>query len=309
VVVVSDTHGAHREVILPPGDILIHGGDFSNTGEANQVADLAEWLGTLPHKEKVIIAGNHDITFDKEYYIDRGRERFHPHLEHPYDVDQVRNSLISAGTCRYMEDERADVCGIATYGSPWQPEFCDWAFNLMRGKECRKVWELIPKGTDVLVTHGPALGFGDKNSQGDPCGCSDLRDCVTHIKPRLHIFGHIHEGYGCTTNGTTMFVNGSICDHNYRTSHMPIVIDLPVDTSLPASVCLSNTSEWTLADVTQWYRPPPRTTLLTSLSTFLSTCPSPPLQRDDPPSFPLPPSSLILLSPLSPRFAPPTQAD
>lgn len=216
------------------------------------MADLAEWLGTLPHKEKVIIAGNHDITFDKEYYIDRGRERFHPHLEHPYDVDQVRNSLISAGTCRYMEDERADVCGIATYGSPWQPDFCDWAFNLMRGKECRKVWELIPKGTDVLVTHGPALGFGDKNSQGDPCGCSDLRDCVTHIKPRLHIFGHIHEGYGCTTNGTTMFVNGSICDHNYRTSHMPIVIDLPVDTSLPASVCLSNTSEWTLADVMQW---------------------------------------------------------
>ena len=50
---------------------------------------------------------------------------------------------------------------MQVWGSPWQPEFCGWAFNLRRGEACAAKWRLIPTATDVLVTHGPPLGHGD----------------------------------------------------------------------------------------------------------------------------------------------------
>lgn len=82
------------------------------------------------------------------------------------------------------------------YGSSWQPWFYDWAFNLQRGTEIRAKWEQIPIDTDVLITHGPPYGFGDRITRGEHVGCLDLLDAVVKIQPRLHIFGHIHEGYG-----------------------------------------------------------------------------------------------------------------
>jgi Icc-related predicted phosphoesterase len=96
-----------------------------------------------------------------------------------------------------MEDELLPRQGIETYGSPWQPEFCNWAFNKNRGADIKEKWDLIPDTTDVLITHGPPKDILDLCAHGGRAGCEMLRDAVVdRVKPRLHIFGHIHEGYG-----------------------------------------------------------------------------------------------------------------
>lgn len=121
----SDTHGKHRSIPkehLPAADVLLHAGDFTNIGELDQVRDLSEWLKSYPAKHKVVIAGNHDVTFQPAYYARQG-ERYH----HAYDPVEVRAALRH---CVYLEDEPVVVEGYRIYGSPWQPEFCDWAFNL-----------------------------------------------------------------------------------------------------------------------------------------------------------------------------------
>eukprot|EP00962_Isochrysis_galbana_P022284 scaffold6643_cov133-Isochrysis_galbana.AAC.3 len=109
-----------------------------------------------------------------------------------------------------------------------QPWFCDWAFNLPRGKPCRDRWAAIPPETDVLVTHGPPLGHGDLCSTNQRAGCLDLLDEVQgRIRPSLHLFGHIHEGYGVTSDGTTMYANASTCTIDYVAANAPLVFDLP----------------------------------------------------------------------------------
>lgn len=114
-------------------------------------------------------------------------------------------------------------------GSPWQPEFCGWGFNLPRGKPCRERWNQIPDGIDVLITHGPPLGRGDQCIMGNRAGCVDLLDVVQHrVKPKVHVFGHIHEGAGCSSDGVTDFINAASLSVRYKPTNSPIVFDLPV---------------------------------------------------------------------------------
>jgi hypothetical protein len=131
----------------------------------------------------------------------------------------------------YLEDNERTVAGLRIYGSPWQPEFYSWAFNLPRGPELKAKWDMIPDGLDILVTHGPPLGHGDMTFGYDgrmpkgSVGCADLKDAVFRAKPKLHIFGHIHSGYGVTEEGGTKFVNASSCNENYDALNKPIVMD------------------------------------------------------------------------------------
>lgn len=168
---ISDTHGRHGKMWpIPDSDILIHAGDFSDTGHAKEVKDFAGWLDELPHSRKIFIAGNHDTTLDTKYYVEKGAKRFHPRPYHRESMSPAAFSTIcrdiiqSTRTCTYLEDsstiienksEDGDGCPILVYGSPWQPEFCDWAFNLDRGRPCQEKWEEIPVDTDILITHGP----------------------------------------------------------------------------------------------------------------------------------------------------------
>ena len=112
---------------------------------------------------------------------------------------------------------------IKFYGSPWQPEFYNWAFNLARGKVIREKWDLIPEDTDVLITHGPPLGHGDITLGGEFVGCKDLLEVIEKIRPKYHIFGHIHENPGCTKNEHTTFINASTCTLSYNPTNAPIV--------------------------------------------------------------------------------------
>jgi len=222
----SDTHGLHDQIPRKhyvKADVLLHAGDFTNTGEVEQVKSLANWLKAYPASHKVVIAGNHDITFQPSYY-ERAWPRFH---KEPYDCEAARNALVDSGCCTYLEDDAIDVMGYRIYGSPHQPEFCDWAFNLPRGDACKAAWEKIPQDADVLLIHGPPHGIRDKTSSLSRPGCEDLLRAIrTRIVPVL-VFGHIHESYGVSGDGATLCINASTCTHSYRPTNPPIVFDLP----------------------------------------------------------------------------------
>jgi Icc-related predicted phosphoesterase len=205
IVCLSDTHGLARDVPVPDGDVLVHAGDLSQRGTLTGIGRETEWLRSLPHPHKVVIAGNHDFAFQRE----------------------AAAALALCEGLVYLEDEEAVVAGLRVYGSPWQPVFFDWAFNLPRGAPLRAKWDRIPAGLDLLVTHGPPRGIGDRTTAGHEVGCDDLLAAVARARPRLHVFGHIHEGRGRTDRDGTIHVNASLCSADYRTLSDPIVVDLP----------------------------------------------------------------------------------
>jgi len=206
LVAISDTHGQHRQVSLPDGDLLIHAGDITHFGGWATLVDFADWLATQPHAHKIVIAGNHDHDLERR-------------------PERTRSLLAEAGAI-YLQDELVVVEGLRIYGSPWQPTFCNMAFNLDRGEPIRARWDLIPAELDVLVTHGPPMGLGDETVDGRHVGCEDLRDAIEARRPAVHIAGHIHEARGVAWGDPTVFVNASICTLDYAPDHAPIVLEL-----------------------------------------------------------------------------------
>jgi len=200
IIAISDTHGLHESLKIPDGDVLIHAGDLTRHGSLDDVLEFNDFLGSLPHPNKIVIAGNHDFCFEKDR--------------------KACEELLTS--CIYLQDQEVIIDGIKFYGSPWQPWFYDWAFNLQRGPEIQAKWELIPKDTNVLITHGPPFGIGDLTFQKDHAGCADLLDVVERIKPAVHIFGHIHEGYGVIKRKDTTFINASSFDQLHRLVNLPI---------------------------------------------------------------------------------------
>jgi hypothetical protein len=126
----------------------------------------------------------------------------------------------------YLQDGLIEVGGLRIWGSPWQPWFFDWAFNLPRGPALASKWALVPDGVHVLVTHGPPAGILDRTANEEAVGCHDLARALERILPRLHVFGHIHESYGRLERDGTTFVNASNCDLKYRPVQAPIVVEL-----------------------------------------------------------------------------------
>jgi Icc-related predicted phosphoesterase len=204
IVVISDTHYMHDRVAIPDADLLVHCGDCLGHGTLEELGELDRFLGTLPHAHKILIAGNHDWCFERDPAAARRL---------------VRNAI-------YLEDEGVELSGKKFYGSPWQPWFFNWAFNLERGEPLREVWAKIPEDTEVLITHGPPHGILDRTLQGEVVGCEQLLKRVEVVKPKLHLFGHIHEGYGTLQKGETLFVNASTCDVRYAPVNEPIVLTL-----------------------------------------------------------------------------------
>ncbi|MBS1809238.1 MAG: metallophosphoesterase [Acidobacteria bacterium] len=210
IVAISDTHSRHQQFMdLPAGDILIHAGDATVRGELEEITEFNRWLGTLPYKHKVFVAGNHDFLFER--------------------WPEVARAIMT--NAHYLQDEFVMLDGLKIYGAPWQPRFFNWAFNVDRGPKIRRKWERIPDDTDVLITHGPPHGILDVVSdrwtgKAESVGCEELLPIVQQIKPRAHIFGHIHSSYGQITQHGTEFINASSCNEAYKIVHPPIVIDL-----------------------------------------------------------------------------------
>ena len=207
---------------LPKGDVLVHAGDFSNVGRPEEILHFNEFLAQFTSfKHKVVIAGNHDISFDVQAYPKIGPV-FHGHRL--CDPVEVRKTLTG---CTYLENSGCVIDGVRFWGVPQQPRFFDWAFNEDRGAPISKYWEQVPTDTDVLITHGPALGHGDLCKSNDRAGCLDLlREIQTRIKPQFLVCGHVHEGYGVTSDSTTTYVNASTCNFSYQGVNPPIVVDV-----------------------------------------------------------------------------------
>lgn len=229
-VCISDTHGKIEgsKLHMPPGDVLLHAGDFTQKGHMNEIQKFNSYLGALPYKVKVVIAGNHDLTFDdniteaslRTFGVQKSTVQSYLSERGLKSVKQMLTSAI------YLEDSLVTVCGIKIYGAPWQPVFCDWGFNLKRGEDILKKWQTIPADLDILMTHGPPVGHGDLTGGNNNVGCVELLNTVQkRVKPKFHVFGHIHEGYGVTSDGYTTFINASTCTRRYLPTNAPIVFD------------------------------------------------------------------------------------
>ncbi|KAM3133384.1 hypothetical protein pb186bvf_014545 [Paramecium bursaria] len=223
IVCISDTHGSI--IPLPEGDILIHCGDFTNVGEGPEIVKFANWMKSLKNQFKhiIVIAGNHDMVLD----IDE-QERLKPRMRSQKQYDSKEYIQILKESCTYLVNESIIVEGIKIWGSPYSLEFCNWGFQIFP-EHAAKLWAQIDQDSDIVVTHGPPKGFGDKvcyNNQN--VGDIDLLNRILNIKPKYHLFGHIHEGYGQWEYEGINFINCSINTFKYKPTNKPIVIQFPV---------------------------------------------------------------------------------
>lgn len=200
----SDLHNLDVFYKAPDGDVLVVAGDICSVGNEKEIAEFDEFLSYQTHAAKLVVAGNHDFTFED------------------YSPENARK-LLKHGI--YLEDDGIDIYGIKFWGSPWQPWYGGWAFNVQRRYKLAEVWAKIPSDTDVLITHSPPFGILDVVN-GEHVGCRDLTSALKRIRPRLHVFGHIHQGYGMTERNGTIYVNASLRDEEYKLVNQPIVIDL-----------------------------------------------------------------------------------
>jgi len=213
IVAISDTHGKHRNLVLPEGDILIHAGDVSSMGKESEIKDFLNWFSKTDFTYKIMIAGNHDFYFEK--IVDNAKV-----LEEliPANVIYLNDSVV--------EIENLGQKTLRIWGSPIQPWFFNWAFNRNRGEDIKRHWDKIPQNTDMLITHGPAYGILDKTTRNESVGCEDLLEKVKEVKPIFHICGHIHEAYGYIKQSGTEFINASVLDENYNLRNKPIVFEI-----------------------------------------------------------------------------------
>jgi len=213
---ISDTHTKHDKVsgFLTGGDILVHAGDLTGRGYITEIENFMKWYDNINNYDtKVFIAGNHDFGFEDDNQKLRGL------LTGYKTIDYLEDELMMVG-----EDDYEDM--IKIWGTPWQPEFHNWAFNLPRGEKLKEKWDMIPMNTDILITHGPPLGKLDYvRYSNENVGCEELMKRVEEIKPKIHVFGHIHEGYGYVFDGNTHFINAAVLNGRYEFRNKPITVD------------------------------------------------------------------------------------
>lgn len=205
VVCIACTHDQHEKIIIPECDLLIHAGDFTchRVPIVENTIRFNDWLGTVPATYKVIVAGNHDVLFEKK--------------------PGFAQSLMSNGI--YLQNKGIYILGQYVWGSPYTPFWDDWAFG-ERGESIKRHWKMIPGDTDILVTHAPPFGVCDETADGRNAGCPHLRERLKGLNVKLHVFGNIHEGYGVFDSLATKFVNASQVDEQNNLKNKPIEVEL-----------------------------------------------------------------------------------
>lgn len=215
IVCISDTHADHSKLVVPDGDILIHAGDFTNRGEHHEITSFANWLRVQPHKVKIVIPGNHDITFEK--------------------YESIARELLS-DACELLICQEFESHGLKFYGTPWSPDFFPdhWVFNHGRNSiHANRIHEdIMDSHPDVLITHSPPFGVLDQcpsmrdTSHMVHVGCEVVRKTIEELQPKLVVCGHIHEGYGTAKIGKTHVINASCMTGRYRLENKPIIIEV-----------------------------------------------------------------------------------
>jgi Icc-related predicted phosphoesterase len=215
LVFLSDTHNQLSQIAVPDGDILIHAGDACRLKTLEEVALFNRDMMALPHKRKLYLPGNHD----------------------PFDEEPDMALVLLDPSIIYLADRLVTIMGLRIYGMPWTPSLGAGNYNAFAlppaSLEMSKVCSAIPDNLDVLVTHGPPYEILDEHPDGSRAGCTTLRRRVEMIRPRVHVFGHVHRGYGKFVDvdpdgqvPTVTFINGANCNADYEPVNPPIVIDL-----------------------------------------------------------------------------------
>lgn len=224
ILLFSDTHSQHSKIdtnLFKDVDVSIFAGDicgYTDPWKVNrddgreEIKNFSEWYSKVPCKKKLLIFGNHDFygeTMD----------------------DITKKEMLEDKEIILLNDSGCEIEGVKFWGTPITPFFFNWAFNRMPGKEIEKHWEVIPSSdsldaVDVLISHGPVHGILDLcNKNGKRVGCPSLRKAVfERIKPKVHVAGHIHEGYGYHEEQGIKFYNCSVLDENYYMRNMPVII-------------------------------------------------------------------------------------
>lgn len=184
--IIADTHRRHRELTIPKCDILIHCGDMCSfqNNDMGTLDDIDDWFAQVPARHVVAVGGNHDFPL--------GSREF-----------QFRNAQL-------LEDRQIEVEGLSIYGAPWCPELSGFAYYLSDADLAER-WKRIPTGIDILITHTPPFGILDLSTRKDVhLGCRFLRGELKRIRPRLHVFGHIHASHGTMEEDGSLFVNAAV---------------------------------------------------------------------------------------------------
>ena len=231
IVCISDTHNRHRELYMPKGDVLIHAGDITKKGTIPELRDFNDWLCTLPFKHKVVIGGNHDEALMDTYLNKSDIFSSCTYLQYSSIVLYGWKIYGYPSSTKYFSHHPflpGSLCTILNYLKPYT------AFQTDIGSE-RHIHGLsdIPSDTDILVSHGPPYGAGDVSTRGTMHGDKLLKEHIEQrIQPKYHIFGHIHEAYGVSTNGQITFINAASPKFPWSKHELnkPIVFDIDIRT-------------------------------------------------------------------------------
>jgi Icc-related predicted phosphoesterase len=223
LIFISDTHNVPLQHPIPDGDILIHSGDATSRGSSKEIKIFAEWLNTLPHKHKIFVPGNHDLEFEERLYDFTDPLNVNGLVQR---VNQQTKLLLS--NVHVLCEDALEIDGIKFYGCSWQPEFCDWGFNLpRRSAKLKAAWAKIPQDTHVLITHTPPMGILDRTLYSrEHVGCVDLASRLEELNVLIHAFGHIHESYGTLLSNNTVHINASTCNVRYEAVNKPVIVDV-----------------------------------------------------------------------------------
>lgn len=197
IVHISDTHGCHHQLRnLPEADVAVHSGDFTMNGSEEEALDFMNWFCDLPYKHKIFICGNHDECL------------------YGANIEGLDSNV------HYLCNSGVEIDGVTFYGVPMFMRDC-----ISEGQSYN--YRQIPSDTKVLITHAPPFGILDYDDSNN-YGSEELLSIVSAIKPRLHLFGHIHRPHGMITRGQTTFSNGVILSANYSTLTTPNILDISV---------------------------------------------------------------------------------
>lgn len=199
IVCISDTHNNTPK--LPAGDVLIHAGDLTNQGSFDELERAVTWLEKTDFEVKIVVAGNHEITLDEQFYEKKGDRWKWPSPQSPRGCMKL---LRESKTITYLDHESTTVylrkstgphtC-FRVFGSPCTPGPGKWAFEYQE-QDAQGFWAGIPDDVDLVVTHTPPRGHCDAATKDDRSGCPALLRRLAEIRPLLHVCGHIHEARG-----------------------------------------------------------------------------------------------------------------
>ena len=204
----SDTHNQHDKVKMEHADVILHAGDYCNSGGIGETKAFLEWFSKQDSTHKILIDGNHCGLSEEQPALFKELLKEYPNIT-------------------YLKDEMVTINNIKIWGRPVTPEFYDWWHMAPRGGvKMMSTLSVIPSNIDVLVTHGPPMSVLDKDPNGVHVGCVDLMHELDRIRPKVCVFGHLHNNPGTIDLRDTKFINCAVVNNEHKVIFSPVIFYL-----------------------------------------------------------------------------------